>query len=311
MKTKYHSTMKHLPIYNKEYSGLLLDFKLYLERTGYNKGSCEALPSCLREFFYRMESLGIHGLEQLTPGHILKHHEYLKTRPSQRGGNLSDSQVSHHLYALKTFMNHQQASGNLESNPFGALAFPKPEHPPRKVLDRKEIKALYGACETLRDRAMLSLFYGCGLRRSEAEKLDIADIHFKGGLLYVRSGKGGKRRAVPMGAQVAKDLKDYYLHERESYRSGSTADSLKAFMLNNHGNRMSGDSFWRRLGYLTDQAGFTDRIGLHCLRHSIATHLLEGGLGIEQVRDFLGHRHLETTQLYAKISKHYLSKQIC
>lgn len=303
--------MKHLPIYNKEYRGLLLDFRLYLERTGYNKGSCEALPSCLREFFYRMEGLGIHGLDGITPGHILEHWEYLKTRPSQRGGSLSGSQVNHHLYALKTFMNYRQASGNLESNPFGALAFPKPEHPPRKVLSTEEIKALYGACETLRDRAMLSLFYGCGLRRSEAEKLDISDIHFKGQLLYVRSGKGGKRRAVPMGVQVTQDLKDYYLQERESYRSGATADSLKAFMLNNHGNRMSGDSFWRRLGYLAEQAGFTDRIGLHSLRHSIATHLLEGGLGIEQVRDFLGHRHLETTQIYAKISKQYLSKQIC
>ncbi|RZS98022.1 tyrosine-type recombinase/integrase [Cecembia calidifontis] len=303
--------MKHLPIYNKEYNGLLLDFKLYLERTGYNKGSCEALPSCLREFFYRMEGLGIHGLDGIMPGHILEHWEYLRTRPSQRGGSLSESQINHHLYALKTFMNFREALGDLESNPFGALAFPKPEHPPRKVLSTEEIKALYGACETLRDHAMLSLFYGCGLRRSEAEKLDISDIHFKGGLLYVRSGKGGKRRAVPMGVQVAQDLKGYYLHERESYRSGATADSLKAFMLNNHGNRMSGDSFWRRLGYLAEQAGFTDRIGLHCLRHSIATHLLEGGLGIEQVRDFLGHRHLETTQLYAKISKHYLSKQIC
>jgi integrase/recombinase XerD len=317
--------MKHLPIYNKEYNGLLLDFKLYLERTGYNKGSCEALPSCLREFFYRMEGLGIHGLDSIMPGHILEHWEYLRTRPSQRGGSLSESQINHHLYALKTFMNFREALGDLESNPFGALAFPKPEHPPRKVLSTEEIKALYGACETLRDHAMLSLFYGCGLRRSEAEKLDISDIHFKGGLLYVRSGKGGKRRAVPMGVQVAQDLKGYYLHEREdgASRNGPVGhfseraslsrrqDNKKAFMLNNHGNRMSGDSFWRRLGYLAEQAGFTDRIGLHCLRHSIATHLLEGGLGIEQVRDFLGHRHLETTQLYAKISKHYLSKQIC
>jgi integrase/recombinase XerD len=235
--------MKHLPIYNKEYRGLLLDFKLYLERTGYNKGSREALPSCLREFFYRMEGFGIHGLDNITPKHILEHWEYLRTRPSQRGGSLSESQINHHLYALKTFMNFREAVGDLESNPFGSLSFPRPEHPPRKVLSPEEIKGLYGACETLRDRAILSLFYGCGLRRSEAEKLDISDIHFKGQLLYVRSGKGGKRRAVPMGVQVTQDLKGYYLHERESYRSGATADSLKAFMLNNHGNRMLGDSF--------------------------------------------------------------------
>jgi integrase/recombinase XerD len=303
--------MKHLPIYNKAYLGLLLDFRLYLERTGYNKGSCEALPSRLREFFYRMEGLGIHGLDGITPGHILEHWEYLKTRPNRRGGTLSGSQVNSHLHALKTFMNHREASGNLESNPFGALAFPKPEHPPRKVLNREEIKTLYGACETMRDRAMLSLFYGCGLRRSEAVRLDIADIHFKGGLLYVRSGKGGKRRTVPMGPQVTRDLKDYYLYERESYKNECTADNLKAFMLNGHGNRMRGNSFWERLGYLSEQAGLPERPGLHSLRHSIATHLLEGGLGIEQVRDFLGHRHLESTQIYAKISKHYLSKQIC
>ncbi|QYH39528.1 tyrosine-type recombinase/integrase [Algoriphagus sp. NBT04N3] len=303
--------MKHLPIYNKAYRDLLLDYRQYLERTGYNKGSREALPSCLREFFYRMEGLGIHGLDSITSGHILDHWEYLKTRPSQRGGSLSESMVSHHLYALKTFMNYGQSSGNLNSNPFGSLSFPKPEHPPRKVLSTEEIKALYGACETLKDRAILSLFYGCGLRRSEAEKLDISDIHFKGGLLYVRSGKGGKRRVVPMGVQVTQDLKDYYLHERESYRNGSTSDSLKAFMLNNRGNRIRGGAYWKRLRYLAEQAGFMDRIGLHCLRHSIATHLLEGGLGIEQVRDFLGHRHLETTQIYTRISKQYLNEQLC
>jgi integrase/recombinase XerD len=111
---------------------------------------------------------------------------------------------------LKTFIKYQEENGNISKNPFSALNFPKPKYPPRRVLSREEIKALYEACQTMRERALLALFYGCGLRRSEAEKLNIDDVNFKNQLLYVRMGKGKRRRVVPMTEQVKRDLENYY-----------------------------------------------------------------------------------------------------
>jgi integrase/recombinase XerD len=208
---------------------------------------------------------------------------------------------------LKTFIKYQEENGNISKNPFSALNFPKPKYPPRRVLSREEIKALYEACQTMRERALLALFYGCGLRRSEAEKLNIDDVNFKNQLLYVRMGKGKRRRVVPMTEQVKRDLENYYKNERIIYTKELTADNQKALMLNNHGNRMLGNGYWNKFKCLTQKAGLPKEISLHHLRHSIATHLLESGLSIEQVRDFLGHRHLESTQIYTRIKISQLS----
>jgi integrase/recombinase XerD len=159
----------------------------------------------------------------------------------------------------------------------------------------------------MREKALLALFYGCGLRRSEAEKLNIDDVNFKNQLLYVRMGKGKRRRVVPMTEQVKRDLENYYKNERIIYTKELTADNQKALMLNNHGNRMLGNGYWNKFKCLAQKAGLPKQISLHHLRHSIATHLLESGLSIEQVRDFLGHRHLESTQIYTRVKFNQLS----
>lgn len=301
--------MQHLPIYNKVYRKLLEDFSQHLVRIGHNPGSQTALPSHVQEFFYWLEQGGVIPIEEITPNHIRKHYDYLTERPNQTGpGGLGSSILAKHMYAIKTFLNYQQENGKLTSNPFGVLSLPKTESSPRQVLSQAEIKALYQTTENMRDKAILGLFYGCGLRRSEAEKLNINDLHFKGQLLYVRQGKGKKRRVVPLTNQVKADLQDYYLYERNLYVKQVTTDNQNAFMLNNWGDRMLGGGYWKRMKYLTRKASLPEKISLHHLRHSIATHLLESGLSIEQVRDFLGHRYLESTQIYTRVSNIALAK---
>jgi len=302
--------MKHLPLQNQSYQALLKEFSLHLKRLGYNKHSQQALPSSVREFFYRLEQQGIHNLNKITPELINRHYEYLTQRPNQtRPGNLSQSMLQQHVWALKTFFNYQEIEGKVKENPFSVLHFPCAEHKKRAVLTRGEITKLYQVCVTLRDRAMLGLFYGCGLRKSEAEKLNLKDISFKSQLLYVRSGKGKKRRVVPVTGQVIEDFKNYYYLERIHIRKKEDPDSQKSFMLNRWGERMHGQSYWRRLKYLVQKAGINKsrQISPHSLRHSIATHLLESGLSVEQVRDFLGHSHLESTQIYTRVSRKYLT----
>lgn len=293
--------MLHLPVYYKEYQLLLRDFRLYLERLGYHKSSQRNLPSNLQEFFHWLEAKGITALGSIKSGHIIDYHQYLQERPNYtRFGGLSSSIIHQHLYALKTFLKYQEVCGNIGCNPFSVLSFGKATHAARRILSKTEIATLYSCCETLRDRAILGLFYGCGLRKSEVISINISDIHFKSQLLYVRSGKGGKRRVVPFTDPIKEDLRDYYLEERSKYIQSTTTDNQKAFILNNRGDRMR--SYWVRLKSLTKRAGLPYEISLHHLRHSIATHLLEGGLSIEQVRDFLGHRYLESTQIYTRVT---------
>lgn len=298
--------MKHLPLQSHYYSELLNYYSRHLERIGYSTGTIKTLPSPVREFFYHLEQSGVRNIELVTPKIITGYYQRLRERPCHgRPGTLSDSMVHAHIWALRILFSLMLSEGRILVDPLGMLSFPSPLKKEREVLSSEEIERLYQACETLLDRAILGLFYGCGLRKSEAESLNIKDISFKGGLLYVRSGKGKRRRVVPVAALVIKDLKNYYLQERiRMLKKSSDPEREKAFILNSQGARMLGASFWRRLRQLVLRAGIENpgRITLHCLRHSIATHLLGGGLSVEQVRDFLGHTNIESTQIYTRIT---------
>ena len=130
-------------------------------------------------------------------------------------------------------------------------------------------------------------------------QLDTSDIRFKSRLLYVRSGKGAKRRVIPLPEKVCEELKLYNVYERPEL--ARPVRPSEAFMLNAQGGRLQGNSMNKIVKWLAGQAGIGKDISLHALRHAIATHLLAAGLPLEQVRDFLGHAHLESTQLYTHI----------
>lgn len=279
--------------------GIISGFKNYLERLGYQKNTCQMLPSCIKEFLEKKNE----PLTEITPAHILDHYEYLTSRPNKRRpGGLSEMMVSHHIYALRVFFGWQEQLGRIRDNPVSGLNFPRPKYANRQVLTLAEVNGLYESCDTLQQKAVLGLCYGCGLRRSETAALDIKDIHFKSLLLYVRKGKGAKRRAVPINEKVAKDLKDYLYKERYG-KPGEPA-----FITNTKGKRISGSKLNDILKELAIKANIKKEISLHHLRHSIATHLLESGMSVEHVREFLGHKHLESTQVYTRISKQQLQQ---
>jgi len=298
--------MNHFLLESRYYKELLKYYGRYIERVGYNPATIKMLPSLLREFFHRLEQMGIKSVEEVTPEVIDSHYRYLKERPCKgRPGSLSESMLHAHLWAIRILFSFLQAEGRIDADPFSMLTFPGPKKQQRDVLTSKEIEALYQATESTLDRVMLGLFYGCGLRKSEAVALDVKDINLRGRLLYVRSGKGKKRRVVPLTSRVAGDLKKYYYQERVmTLRKSKYPQGEKAFVLNKLGERMSGESFWRRFRHLALRSCIENpvRVTLHSLRHSIATHLLESGLSVEQVRDFLGHTSLESTQVYTRVT---------
>ncbi|MFM7859067.1 MAG: tyrosine-type recombinase/integrase, partial [Flammeovirgaceae bacterium] len=193
------------------------------------------------------------------------------------------------------FFNWLQELNIIEENPMSALHFEKPVSKAHEVLTREEITSLYEACGTMKERAILHVYYGCGLRRNEGTKLNVGDVQFRNRMLYVREGKGGKGRAIPMTEKVSEELKAYCYQERKSKPNET------AFFVSFRGTRLHGQSVNKELKKLCTAARIGKEVSLHSLRHSIATHLLESGLSVEYVREFLGHANLETTQRYTQI----------
>lgn len=181
------------------------------------------------------------------------------------------------------------------------LKFKSPERGYREPLTVAEIQQLFNVAVTCREHAMLHLFYSCGLRCSEAVWLRLSDVQFRHRLLYVRSGKGARRRVIPLTGRVADSLEQYVLQER-----GTARYTGSSFMLNRKGRAMTGKNYVSLLKSLLRRADMCKDISPHYLRHSIATHLLQNEMSMEYVRDFLGHQCLESTQIYARPGAHQL-----
>jgi integrase/recombinase XerD len=276
-------------------------FKTYLKDVGYSGSTCYMLPDCIRDFLSHAKK----NPDKITQKEIQSFYEHLQERPhKKKEGGLSEVYINHHVYAIRVFFNWLESIGRVKYNPISVMKFKAPKGNPRQPLTREEIQTLFENTVTLKETAMLHLFYSCGLRRSEGEALNIKDVHFKKQILYVREGKGAKRRAVPMTVRVTKELEKYYEEERRTAR----AKDREAFMLNRVGMRMSGDSYNKALKEILKRTEVKTETTLHHLRHSIATHLLEGGLSLEYVRDFLGHAFLESTQIYTKVNQRQLNR---
>lgn len=173
-----------------------------------------------------------------------------------------------------------------------------------EILTPAEIKQLYKTTDDdllgIRDRAMLAIYYGCGLRRNEGAHLLIDDILPDKNLLYVRKGKNYKERYVPILGDVKKDILTYMTIARPAL----LADKKEAwFFIGIRGQKITASALYERLKKLLLKANIPKPCGLHSLRHSIATHLLGNGMSLYQIARLLGHSTLDTTQIYTHILK--------
>jgi len=301
--------MEKFIIYSPEYRNYYAQFMNYLYAIGYSQASRRTFATGIREFLYWLEGQHIVPIDRVQESDIEKFYSYQQERPNLRqGGALSESRITLNMYTIQLFFQHLQDLQQLDINPMSNLRYTCNHKCIREnLLSREDIPVLYEACDTAKQRALLGLFYGCGLRKQEAVNLNASDVYFKSGLLYVRAGKGGRKRTVPLSKSVLNDLKDYYFHERPGALR-YTREPVEAFMLNINGTRMKEDSYWREIKNLVHKAGLDRRITPHYLRHAIATHLLESGMKLEHVKDFLGHKSIETTQTYTHITTHEMKK---
>lgn len=279
-------------------------FERWLSTIGYADSTVYASTSYVRDFFVWLEKTPVKELNQINNQVIKTYHDYLQIRKNRRqNGGLSNNYIINNINALKRFSKYLQVTGkaNLEID-LQLQAFTSGT---KTVFTKSEMKALYKACDNdvlgIRDRAILSIYYGCGLRRSEGENLDVSDIMLKEKRVYVRKGKNYRERYVPITEAVKEDLENYIYYARERILSYKNV-KREALFLSRRVKRMHGNSIITRLRLLIDKAGIEKEAGLHTLRHSIATHLLQSGMELEEVSQFLGHASLETTQIYTHLS---------
>ena len=299
--------MKHLPIYNPVFENYYKDFNSFIKTKGYSRGKDCMYPSCVREFLFFIESKQVSDIKDITAKEIIAYHEYLLERPNQRReGGLSDSMIKSHLFSLRLFFDYLIDMDIVDSSPARLPKFVLKKYKQRNILTLEEIKQLYEACETKQDKAMLSLAYGCGLRRSEIVKLDTSDVHLQKGVVVIRDSKNHRSRTIPLADNVLRDIKEYLLYERMNYINiGKSPEH--SFLINKLGLRKQGNDLNLRLKQLLERTHNPEilrkEITLHCLRHSIATHLLDNGATIEFVQHFLGHSQIDTAHIYSKRRK--------
>ncbi len=301
--------MKHLSLNTPSYEALQTAFGEWLQLLGYASHTVYYLPGHLREVFFFLEANDITNINEVQGAHASAFIAHISSRANQRrDGGVSPSHVNKYIQALKLFSKYIRSTG--KGTYTLDMSIIKTESPyldgNKDILSVKEVQALYEACAytpytplALRDKAMLSVFYGCGLRRNEGVMLDTSDVLFDKKLLYVRKGKHYRERYVPMSDAVMEDIINYLDRGRPYIVQGG--DQTAFFVSDRVGARMQGQSLMWRLKRLQQKAGIQKDIGLHGLRHSIATHLLQAGMKLQDIATFLGHKTLDSTQIYTHL----------
>ncbi|MDO4539999.1 MAG: tyrosine recombinase XerC [Syntrophomonadaceae bacterium] len=218
--------------------------------------------------------------------------------------DMARSTMARKLAALRSFVRYLCREGRLDHNPIAYIATPKREKKLPHFLYPQEIDALMQTPDVsmpagLRDKAILETLYACGLRVSELTGMDIGDVELEEA--YVRvTGKGNKERLVPLGGHARRALLAYIEQGRPEFKPDRDE---KAIFLNRFGRRLSRRSVVNIVDKYMDAAAIFQHISPHALRHSFATHMLEGGADLRSVQELLGHARLSTTQIYTHLTR--------
>ena len=212
------------------------------------------------------------------------------------------------LSGIRSFFNYLLLNDEIQSSPAEDISAPKTNRTLPDVLTTDEIDRLIASIEVdtvkgRRDRAIVEVLYSCGLRVSELITLRVSDLFFGEGYIRV-IGKGDKQRLVPI-SDLARERISLYLDERKAAKSNE-----EVLFLNNRGKQLTRVMIFTILRRAALRAGIDKKISPHTLRHSFATHLLEGGAGIRQVQELLGHESILTTEIYTHLEAEHLRSTV-
>lgn len=288
----------------------------YLDHLTVERGAAKNTVASYRRDLARyvefLAEAGVHDLDLVESRHVAEFASALR-EPAGERAPLAASSAARTIVAVRSFHRFAVADGSSADDPAARVKPPKQARRLPHALGLADVQALLAAPDTetatgLRDAALLELLYGTGARISEAVGLDVDDVtaQLDDPEVSLRLfGKGSKERMVPLGSYARTALGDYLVRGRPALISRSTRPG-SALFVNARGGRLSRQSAWQVLRTQARRARLDAELGPHTLRHSFATHLLDGGADVRVVQELLGHASVTTTQIYTLVTIDHL-----
>ena len=251
-----------------------------------------------------LADVGVTRPEEVTEAHVTEFLARLREGDDEHRP-LAATSAARTLVAVRGLHRFLALEGSLDADPTRDVSPPRPPSRLPKAIALDDVERLLDAASvgdtpaSLRDRALLEVLYGTGARISEAIGLDVDDVDGEDGVVRLR-GKGGKERLVPLGSYAARALEAWLVRGRPALAAAGRG--TPAVFLNTRGGRLSRQSAWAVLRGAAERAGLSGHLSPHTLRHSFATHLLEGGADVRVVQELLGHASVTTTQIYTRVT---------
>lgn len=298
---------------NNSFREINRQYTVWLDTLGFSLGVVDDYTARIRDFLEWLEAQSVNQINQLTQKHVTTYFNYLETRPNKRYAErfLSISHLNHNFIAVDKLLEFLNGQGmqNTPSPTNYRMKVDKDERI-RKIetFTQDEIKTLYN---TIPDsytslnfisqekkhyqlKLIFLLNYGCGLRLTESSKLRLQDVDFERRTIFVEKGKNYKDRIIPMSEKVYNGLQDYIYN----FRNKQKATHSRLLLCSKDNQNLS---LKHLQNVCKNQTIQQKRLSTHVLRHSIATHLLQNGMSVESISQFLGHSSLESTQIYTHL----------
>lgn len=280
--------------------------------TGYSADTIRARRVAIRKFIGWADERGLSDPREITKPMLERYQRWLfyyrKPEGHDAGAPLSITMQYQYLAPLKTWFRWLSREHHVLANPAADLDLPRqPKRLPRSIPSVQEVEAILAEADPatpqgLRDRALLETLYATGLRRMELPGVGVYDADLPRGLLWVRHGKGGRERVVPLGDRAMAWLDKYIAEARPQLLAGPDGNGRAALFLNDHGEPIRPEQLADKVKRYMRLAGVDKPGATHLLRHACATHMLEGGADIRFIQEMLGHASIETTEIYTHVS---------
>lgn len=288
------------------------EFTYELKKEGKDQIYIDQHTDRMKEFLSYVEGNGIKTIKEINQPVADSYMLYMEQERVNEnfGGTLWQSTINLHINAISKFWKYLAIEG-IEANTIFIRHRKKTKQKEITVLTREEIKQLYAVCDSdglgYLNRAILAIYYGCGMRNGEGLRLMITDIDFNRSRIHVRKSKNGSERYVMMSPTVQQHLEDYVYNYRDVYiEELSNHSNPDAFFIGVNGKELAKKALLKRLQKLWKKAksiyGSDKLIGIHTLRHTLGTHLYMTTKDIEMIALMLGHRSLCTTQVYIHLT---------
>lgn len=269
---------------------------------GLSKNTLLAYRTALKHLSRFMSVRSVKDVKSIRPEHIISFIE------AERKRGIDQNSIARNVIAVKVFFKFLLIEGRIEKNLISSISSPKLWRRLPNVINQMDVETLLNAVDTntkfgVRNRAIMELFYAAGARVSEVATLETGFINFDYKFTKCR-GKGSKERLVPLGSKAIEALKLYIQDVRPELCKKD--DRTNILFLSKSGKPLRRENIWLIVKQCAQKAGIHKRISPHTLRHSFATHLLEGGADLRSVQEMLGHVNIATTQIYTHVDRSHL-----